>query len=117
MLSPIAVACIAQDDVEPLLLERLLGTRRRAWARARSPASSPVRDGVEVGLRDVRTGAARTVRAGYVVAADGMRSAVRRALGIGLVGAEDVSPAARALLRAPLWDARRRAPARHLLDR
>ena len=47
-------------------------------------------DGVEVGLRDVRTGAARTVRAGYVVAADGARSAVRRALGIDLVGADDV---------------------------
>ena len=105
VLSPVAVACIAQDDVEPLLLARL---RERSSARVAlgTEVTGLVAraDGVEVGLRDVRTGAARTVRAGYVVAADGARSAVRRALGIELVGAEDVLAGVTALLRAPLWD-------------
>ena len=39
-----------------------------------------------------------------MVAADGARSAVRRALGIDLVGADDVLAGVTALLRAPLWD-------------
>ena len=114
VLSPVAVACIAQDDVEPLLLARL---RERSSARVAlgTEVTGLVAraDGVEVGLRDVRTGAARTVRAGYVVAADGARSAVRRSLGIALLGTEDVMVGVTTLLRAPLWDVV--GPHRHLL--
>jgi putative polyketide hydroxylase len=44
------------------------------------------------------------VRARYVVAADGARSAVRRAIGLPMRGADDVMGGRTTLFRAPLWD-------------
>ena len=114
MLSPVEVACVAQDEVEPLMLAHV---RDQPHARVALGTELtgiwPGTDGVGVGLRDVRTGALRTVRAGYVVAADGARSAVRRSLGIALLGTEDVMVGVTTLLRAPLWDVV--GPHRHLL--
>lgn len=43
-------------------------------------------EGVKAGVRLVDGGGLRTVRAGYLVAADGGRSTVRRALGVGMSG-------------------------------
>jgi putative polyketide hydroxylase len=105
MVSPTAPACIAQDDLEPLLLEHL-----RAAPRARVELGTELTGivarsgGVRAELRDVRTGEPSTVEARYLVAADGARSAVRRALGIPLIGPEDVMAGVTTLLRAPLWD-------------
>jgi len=105
MVSPTAPACVAQDDLEPLLLEHL-----RAAPGARVALGTELtgifagRDGARANLRDVRTGAMRSVHARYVVAADGARSAVRRALGISLVGPEDLMVGFTTLFRAPLWD-------------
>jgi putative polyketide hydroxylase len=105
MISPTAPACVAQDDVEPLLLDHL-----RTQARARVELGTELTgvlatpDGVRADLRDVRTGALRTVHARYLVAADGARSAVRRALGIPLIGPDDLMQGFTTLLRAPLWD-------------
>src|SRR5215207_1390363 len=105
MVSPTAPACVAQDDLEPLLLEHL-----RAAPRARVALGTELSgifagsDGARVSLRDVRTGALRAVHARYVVAADGARSAVRRALGIPLIGPDDLMEGATTLFRAPLWD-------------
>jgi 2-polyprenyl-6-methoxyphenol hydroxylase-like FAD-dependent oxidoreductase len=106
VLSPVEPACVAQDDVEPLLLERvrgavLLGTEVTAL------------DGTRVTLRDVRSGAERTVEARYVVAADGAQSALRRAVGVRMHGAQDVLVGVTTLIRAPLWDVA--GPHRHLL--
>ncbi len=89
VLSPVAPACVAQDDVEPLLLAHL-----RAQAGARVELGSEVTgvwagaDGARVALRDVRTGAMRAVHARYVVAADGAHSRVRAAVGVALRGAD-----------------------------
>ena len=104
-LSPVDVACVAQDEVEPLMLAHLrkqpsvqvsLGSElTRVWVGA---------DGVRATLRDVRTGSARSVRARYLVVADGARSAVRSALGIELIGPDDVMAGVTTLFRAPLWD-------------
>jgi 2-polyprenyl-6-methoxyphenol hydroxylase-like FAD-dependent oxidoreductase len=105
VLSPVEPVCVAQDDVEPLLLAHLrdqpgvrveLGTELTGvWARP---------DGARAALRDVRTGAVRTLHARFVVAADGARSAVRRMLGVAMPGAEDVLVGFTTLFRAPLWD-------------
>jgi putative polyketide hydroxylase len=105
MVSPTAPACVAQDVLEPLLLQYL-----RAAPHARVELGSELTglfatpDGARATLRDVRTGALRTVNGRYVVAADGARSAVRRALGIPLIGPENLMEGFTTLFRAPLWD-------------
>jgi putative polyketide hydroxylase len=79
VVSPTAPGCVPQDHLEPVLLEHL-----RSLGPARVELGTEV-VGVRVGasgdlceLRDVRTGATRTVRARYLVAADGAHSTVRR---------------------------------------
>lgn len=105
MLSPTAPACVAQDDLEPLLLEHL-----RAAARARVELGTELTgvfagpDGARAQLRDVRTGALSTVHARYVVAADGARSTLRRALGIAVIGPDELMEGFTTLFHAPLWD-------------
>ena len=104
MISPTAPACVAQDDLEPLLRAHL-----RAAPRTRVELGTEVTgvvagaDGVRVELRNVRTDARRTVEARYLVAGDGARSSVRRALGIPLVGPETVMERCTTLFHAPLW--------------
>ena len=105
MVSPTAPACVAQDDLEPVLLERLRAARGARIALGTELIgihAGP--DGARADLRDVRTGALRAVHARYVVAADGARSAVRRALGVRLIGAEELMEGCTTLFRAPLWD-------------
>ena len=105
MVSPTMPACIAQDELEPLLLEHL-----RAAPHARVELGTELAgivagaDGIRAELRDVSSGERRTVHARYVVAADGSASAVRRALGIPLIGPVDLMAGYTTLLRAPLWD-------------
>jgi 2-polyprenyl-6-methoxyphenol hydroxylase-like FAD-dependent oxidoreductase len=104
VLSPTAPACVPQDHLEPVLLEHL-----RSLGSARVHLQTEVvgvqerGDGVEVVLRDVASGEPRTVRARYVIAADGAHSAIRRALGIAMRGPEGLGHAVTAVFHAPLW--------------
>jgi putative polyketide hydroxylase len=58
---------------------------------------------VEVVLRDVLSGATRTVRARYLVAADGAHSRIRTALGIAMSGPDRLGHVVTAIFRAALW--------------
>ncbi len=114
VLSPVEPACVAQDDLEPLLLAHLRGqpsARVELGSELSGFWAGP--DGARAELRDVRTGAVRTVHARYVVAGDGARSAVRSAVGVAMRGVEGVLTGVTTLFRAPLWDVV--GPHRHLL--
>jgi putative polyketide hydroxylase len=105
-LSPVAPECVAQDELEPVLLDRLreLGHARvELGTELESVDVGEPGDGVHAVLRDVRTSARRTVHARYLVAADGARSSVRRALGIAMKGESALAHAVAAQFRAPLW--------------
>jgi 2-polyprenyl-6-methoxyphenol hydroxylase-like FAD-dependent oxidoreductase len=82
---------INQDVLEPLLRERALELGAQARNRIEATALEQDDDGVTVKLRDLDTGAESTVRAAYVVAADGNRSPVRSRLGIGMEGYGELS--------------------------
>src|SRR5215208_845559 len=105
MVSPTEPACLAQDDLESVLFERV---HEAAAARVELGVELvglvAAADGARVELRDMSTGARRAVDARYVVAADGAWSTVRRSLGIPLVGPENVLEGWRVLFRAPMWD-------------
>ncbi len=74
-----------------------------SWApRCCSVEAGP--DGVRADLRDLATGATWTVRARYLVAADGARGGIRADLGIGMTGGEGLLGGAMVEFRAPLWD-------------
>src|SRR5215218_7645463 len=114
VLSPVQPACVAQDELEPLLLAHLREQPRvRVALGLELTGISLESDGARAALRDVSTGAVRMVRARFVVAADGARSAVRRAVGLAMRGADDVMGGRTTLFRAPLWDVV--GPHRHLL--
>jgi putative polyketide hydroxylase len=80
-LSPATMCGAAQDRVEPILLRRArsLGADIRFGTEPVSFTQDG--DGVEARLRDRATGTETSVRAAYLVAADGNRSLVREALG------------------------------------
>ena len=105
VLSPTSPASVPQDHLEPVLLGHL-----RSLGAARVELGTEVvdfdvaADGVRVTLRDVNTGQPRTLRARYLVAADGARSAVRDAIGIPMRGPGPLSRALGTEFRAPLWD-------------
>ncbi|MFG1811395.1 FAD-dependent oxidoreductase [Streptomyces sp. NPDC049040] len=88
--SPSGWCLCSQNDLEPVLLEeaRRLGGDIRFGVELRSFEQDEGGVTAEVLERD--TGRTRTVRADYLVAADGPRSPVRTALGIGQTGAGEL---------------------------
>ena len=61
-------------------------------------------DGVTLRVRDAASGAERLIRAPYLIAADGVRSTVRGALGIRASRSEELEARLSVLFRAPLWE-------------
>ncbi|HEX6460635.1 MAG TPA: FAD-dependent monooxygenase [Thermoleophilaceae bacterium] len=99
VVSPSGPACVPQDRLEPLLHEYVetlgvgqveLGTELMDLRQERG--------GIRAELPD------RTVRARYVIAADGAHSRVRRSLGIEMRGPDRLQDAVSVLFRAPIWD-------------
>src|SRR5919206_2698470 len=89
--SPTVRVFINQDVLEPILRERALELGAKIRNRAEVVAIDQDDDGATVTLRDLDSGDEDTVRARYVVAADGSRSPMRSRLGIGMRGHAELS--------------------------
>ena len=104
-VSPTRPAISPQDHIEPVLLDY-----------ARSLSGVDVRfdttlvgfeqdeAGVRATVHNMQTGAESVICARYLIGADGTRSAVREALGIGTTGADGLGDYLSILFRANLWD-------------
>jgi 2-polyprenyl-6-methoxyphenol hydroxylase-like FAD-dependent oxidoreductase len=100
VLSPVAPSCTPQDHLEAVLEAHLRSLPAARLERGAEVVGVDSRaDGVAVALRDGRTIAAR-----YLVAADGIRSTVRTALGIPTRGPGHLGDRIGVLFRAPLWE-------------
>jgi 2-polyprenyl-6-methoxyphenol hydroxylase-like FAD-dependent oxidoreductase len=102
-VSPTAPIIVPQDALEPILLEHARGFDC-AELRFGTELVAFTQDahGVRATLRDRVSGAARTVRARYMIAADGVWSPTREALGIRMHGLERIGEYASILFRAEL---------------
>ncbi|MEU3463924.1 FAD-dependent monooxygenase [Streptomyces sp. NPDC006733] len=88
--SPSGWCLCSQNDLEPVLLRgaRDLGGSLRFGTELICAEQDA--DGVTAVVRSRESGEDRTIRADYLIAADGPRSPVRTALGIGMTGAGDL---------------------------
>jgi 2-polyprenyl-6-methoxyphenol hydroxylase-like FAD-dependent oxidoreductase len=104
-ISPAGAACVPQDHLEDVLLAHLdkLGVARLERGSAVTAVNAG-RVGARARVRDVATGDSRVVAARYLVAADGVHSTVRRALGIATSGSDALAERIAVQFRAPLWD-------------
>src|SRR5919197_4725298 len=98
--SPTVRVFINQDALEPILRERALELGASVRNRAEAIIAGQDDEGVTVTLRDLDSGDESTMRARYVVAADGNRSPMRARLGIGMRGHADLSRSITVYFRA-----------------
>ena len=104
LVSPSSPACLAQDELEPLL-ERHLGSLSSVALERGTELTSLDRTGDGCLLTLARAGEpGRQVRARYVVGADGLRSRVRDELGIPVAVSEGLAQRLAVVFRAPLWE-------------
>lgn len=99
--SPCAGAAIAQDQLEPILREKAAELGADIRLSTELVRFEQDADGVSAVLRE-RNGRQYSLRAAYLVAADGLRSPVREVLGIGRDGRGHMSTVRSVLFRAPL---------------
>src|SRR5829696_3073441 len=103
VVSPTRPACIPQNELEPILQEHLASLPAARLQRGVEVIAVDSRDDeVEAQVRDAD--GVRTILARYLIAADGVRSTVRAALGIGTSGPGHLSTSVAVRFRAPLWD-------------
>jgi 2-polyprenyl-6-methoxyphenol hydroxylase-like FAD-dependent oxidoreductase len=103
-VSPTTAAVSPQDHIEPVLLDHYRELGGEAWFSTELVSFAQTTDGVLATLRDRVTGECRTIHAGYLVGADGHRSAVRAQLGIAMQGPPDLGQFFSILFRADLSD-------------
>ncbi|MBW8836287.1 MAG: FAD-dependent monooxygenase, partial [Burkholderia sp.] len=89
--SPTVRVFINQDALEPIIRERALELGATVRNRAEVVAIEQDDEGATVTVRDLDSGGEDTVRARYVVAADGSRSPTRGRLGIAMRGHPELS--------------------------
>jgi len=105
VISPTAPAAFPQDHLEPVLERHL-----RSFSTARVERGVEVigirhfPDGVLLTVRDAGGGGERQIRSRYVIGADGVRSTVRRTLGIPAARREELGASLGVSFRAPLWE-------------
>src|SRR5690242_6607886 len=102
--SPTVRVFINQDALEPILRERAIELGATVRNRTEAVDLDQDDDGVTATLRDLDSGTESTVRAQYVVAADGNRSPTRARLGIGMRGHEELSRSITIYFRADCAD-------------
>lgn len=104
-LTPERMGMASQERTEPILAERAreLGAEIRFGTRLDSFEQDD--NGVTAVLLDLTTGERRTVRADYLVAADGWRSEIRDRLGIGVHGRGEIGRSISVVFDADLADA------------
>ena len=99
--SPVRGSMIAQDVLEPVLRD----LARQAGAEIRHQTElvdfTQDADGVVATIRDLRSGLDSRVRASFLVAADGARSATRQRLGIGVHNDHSMGSMVSVLFHAP----------------
>lgn len=99
--SPCTGAAIAQDRLEPILRDKAAELGADIRLQTELVRFEQDADGVSALLRE-RGGREYTMRAAYLVAADGHRSPIRAALGIGRDGRGHMRTLRSVLFRAPL---------------
>src|SRR5262245_22635810 len=103
LISPTVPGCVPQDHLERVLLAHVRSsahTRVELGTTLVELVTGP--DAVQATLRD-DAGREHGVRAAFLVAADGARSAIRAGLGIAMSGSELVMSGVNAVFHAPLW--------------
>ncbi|WP_255947338.1 FAD-dependent oxidoreductase [Streptomyces odontomachi] len=88
--SPSNWCMCSQNDLEPVLLQQARELGGELWFSTELLSFAQDPDGVSAVVKSRDTGEHRTVRAQYLIAADGPRSPVREQLGIGRSGAGDL---------------------------
>lgn len=100
--SPHAGAAIAQDRLEPILRERAAALGADLRLGSELLRFEQDEDGVTAWARERASGREYTIRAAYLIAADGSKSPVREALGVGRTGPGHLRTMRSVLFRAPL---------------
>jgi 2-polyprenyl-6-methoxyphenol hydroxylase-like FAD-dependent oxidoreductase len=113
--SPCRGAAIAQDRLEPILRERAVELGADLRLETELVRFEQDAEGVTAWLRG-RDGSEYAVRASYLVAADGHRSPVREALGIGRAGRGHLWTGRSVLFRAPLEEYLRSGIVQFVID-